>query len=499
MGLFRKTDRARSSRGGKVAEFSLTGRLERDVKGLKQLFSSHDLKFRHITGKTELAVGFIASLCNNDMLERDVIAPLNRIAGKQALTREDLFRHIHTGDVRRVRDEAELLELLFDGFAIVLMDGHREALAACVEDMKRREISKPNTEMVIRGPHEAFNESIIDSIGLIRRRLLTERLRIRMVRVGDIAKSRIAFCYIEGVARLELVEEVRKRLQGVKHFISDSGNLEQMIVDHPLTPFPQLYYTERPDKAVSSLLEGRVILLTDGSPYALIAPTTLFDLLHPSEDYNFHFIPVSAIRLVRYIALFFALFLPSIYAVIVMYRPEIIPTELFFRLVAQREGVPLPTVLEIFLMEVSFELMREAGIRLPPPAGQAVSIVGALIVGEAIINAGLVAPVTVIITATTGLSSFTISAFHLSYGLRVLRFLILIFAAFIGIYGLVIALFLVMLHLLSLRSFGVSYLSPLSPGRSSDWKDILIRFPMPHIQRQPSFLKIRPLFGRRRK
>ncbi|MFS8512844.1 MAG: spore germination protein [Planifilum fulgidum] len=497
MKLFRR--KVRSDRSMDTVDFELTGHLDRDVKNLEKLLSSHDLTFRRISGKTELAVGFFSSLCNNDTLERDVIAPLNRAAGERALTKEDLYRHIHTGDVRQIKDEVELLELLLDGFAVILMDGRRGALAACVEDMKRRDISKPITEVVIRGSHEAFNESIIDSIGLIRRRLATERFRIEMVKVGKVAKSRIAFCYLDGIARPELVEEVRRRVQRIEKFIFDSGNLEQLIADHPWTPFPQLYYTERPDKAVASLLEGRVILLTDGSPYALIAPTTLFDLLHPSEDYYFHFLPASAIRIVRYISAFFALFLPSIYVVIVMYRPELIPTELFFRLIAQREGVPLPTVLEIFLMEVSFELMREAGIRLPPPAGQAVSIVGALIVGEAMIDAGLVAPVTVIVTATTGLSSFTISAFHLSYGLRVLRFLILLFAAFIGIFGLIIATFLILLHLLSLKSFGFPYLSPVVPGRSGDWRDVFIRFPMPFVQRQPVFLKNKPLLGRRRR
>ena len=162
------------------------------------MLSSHDLTFRRISGKTELAVGFFSSLCNNDTLERDVIAPLNRAAGERALTKEDLYRYIHTGDVRQIKDEVELLELLLDGFAVILMDGRREALAACVEDMKHRDISKPITEVVIRGSHEAFNESIIDSIGLIRRRLATERFRIEMVKVGKVAKSRIAFCYLDG-------------------------------------------------------------------------------------------------------------------------------------------------------------------------------------------------------------------------------------------------------------------------------------------------------------
>ena len=480
-------------------DFELTGLLDQDVENLKRLFSAHDFTFRRITGKTDLAVVFLSSLCNHDSLEMEVIAPLNRFVGERAWTLEELLPFIHTGNVRLVKDKDEILEFMFEGYAIILMEGQTEALAACVGDVKRRVISQPVTEMLIHGPYEAFNESIVDSISLIRRRLATERLRIETTRVGNFAKTRLAICYVDGIARPELVEEVRRRVQEIDKFVVDAGSLEQLLVDHPLTPFPQLNYTERPDKAVANLMEGRVIILTDGYPYAFIAPTTLFDMLQPSEDYYFHFLPASFIRLVRYFSAFFALFLPSIYTVIVMYRPEIIPSELFFRLAAQREGVPLPTVLEIFLMEISFELLREAGIRLPPPAGQAISIVGALIVGEAMINAGLVAPVTLIVTATTGLSSFTIPAFHLSYGLRVLRFIILIFSATIGMYGLIVATFLIILHLLSLKSFGYPYLAPVVPGRKKDWRDVFIRLPMPSIQRQPIFLKLKPIPGRRRR
>lgn len=455
-----------------------TGELHRDVKQLKALFKSDELVIRRLRGAVDIAVVFLSSVCDREVINRDVVRPLQESVGEHRSQTGNVLHAIHVGEIDEIPLADQVLQSLFDGNVVILLDGHRKAWTAYVQDVKQRDVEQPVTEVVIRGPHVAFNESIKDSIGLIRKRLATTRLRIETIQVGRLSRTRLAVCFIDGMAQLDAIKEVRRRLEQIdKDAIFDSGDLEQLISDQPYSPFPQFQYTERPDKAVSNLLEGRIVILIDGSPYALIGPTTVFHLLHPSEDYYLHFLPASAIRTVRYLTAFLAVFLPAIYITLVIYRQEMIPTDLLFRIAAQREGVPLPTVLEVFVMEFSFELLREAGIRLPPPAGQAVSIVGALIIGDAMINAGLVAPLTVIVTATTGIASFTIPAFHLSYGLRFLRFLFLASAAFLAFYGIFITFFFLLLHLLSLRSIGVPYLQPAYPFDLNGWKDVIVRFP----------------------
>ncbi|WP_164821621.1 spore germination protein, partial [Paenibacillus koleovorans] len=270
--------------------------------------------------------------------------------------------------------------------------------------------------------------------------------------------------------------------------ILDSGYIEQFIQDNHFTPFPQIQNTERPDKAVANLLEGRVVILVEGSPIALILPTVFTQFYQTTEDYYERFILVSFIRLARLLALIFSLIFPSLYVAIISFNPELIPTEFAVAVSGGRAGVPFPAVLEALIMEVSMEVLREATIRLPQQVGGALSIVGVLVVGQAAVSAGFVSPITVVVIALTTIGSFATPAYNAALALRLLRFPLIIIAGVFGLYGVVVGLILIVNHMLSLKSFGVPYLSPVIPGNFDGMKDTVFRSPLWWMHKRPVML-----------
>ncbi|WP_164821785.1 spore germination protein, partial [Paenibacillus koleovorans] len=270
--------------------------------------------------------------------------------------------------------------------------------------------------------------------------------------------------------------------------ILDSGYIEQFIQDNHFTPFPQIQYTERPDKAVASLLEGRVVILVEGSPIALILPTVFAQFYQTIEDYSERFLVVSFIRITRLLALVFSLIFPALYVGIIAYNPELIPTTYVVAVSGGRAGVPFPAVLEVLIMEISMEVLREATIRLPQQVGGALSIVGVLVVGQAAVSAGFVSPITVVVIALTTIGSFATPAYNAALALRLLRFPLIILSGMFGLYGLVVGLILIVNHMLSLKSFGVPYLSPIIPGNFEGMKDTVFRSPLFWMHRRPALL-----------
>jgi spore germination protein KA len=296
------------------------------------------------------------------------------------------------------------------------------------------------------------------------------------MQVGSVTHTEVAIMYLNGTAKQEIIDEVRRRLQNIDYeSILESGYIENLIEEQTYTPFPTLFNTERPDTVAAHILEGRIAVFVDGTPFALVAPTTFFMFFQSAEDYYHRTDVSSGIRLLRYISLFISMFGPSIYIASITFHQEMIPTPLLLSLASQRESVPFPALVEALIMEVSFEILREAGIRMPRAIGQAVSIVGALVLGQAAVQAGIVSSAMVIVVALTGISSFTTPSFNAALSIRLLRFAVMFCSAFLGFFGIAMFSILMIAHMCGLRSFGEPYLSPLTPLRGNELKDTFVR------------------------
>ncbi len=343
-----------------------------------------------------------------------------------------------------------------------------DSLSVCfdidVKGFKQRSISKPENEIVIKGSHEAFVENLRTNTSLLRRLTNNENLIIENVKVGEITKTNCAVCYIKNITNDDLIAETKYRLNnlGVDSLLS-AGELEQLLTDTNVLGVPKILVSERPDNAVKALLQGRVIVIVNGSPYALIIPAVLIDFLSSPEDTNLKTIFANFLKIIRIISAFFALLLPGLYIAITSFHREIIPTELLYSILSSRQSVPFPIIFEIFTMEISFEIIREAGLRVPSPIGPTLGIVGALVLGQAAVSAGIVSPILIIIVAITGISSFAIPDFTFSFHLRFFRFAFILLGFLAGFLGIGIGIFVYLSELCDLETFGVSYTAPYAP------------------------------------
>lgn len=384
----------------------------------------------------------------------------------------------------------EIIFGILEGNTVLLLDHCEEALIFSTKGGEKRSVDEPQTETVVRGPKDGFIESIAVNKALIRRRIKDPMLRMKGMQIGVRTKTNVEVTYIEGLVKDGLVEEVLERLRKIEiDAILESGYIEELIDDAPMSPFTTVQATERPDKVAAALLEGRVAILVDNTPFALLVPTHFWQFLEAADDHYTHFWIGTFFRLIRYIAFVISLTLPAIYVMLVTFHQEMIPTPLAITIAAGREVIPLPALMEALVMELAFELMREAGLRLPKPVGQAVSIVGSLIIGQAAVEAGLVSPIMVIIVATTGIASFAIPNYSASFSIRLVRFPILIASGTLGLLGFATVFVVLLIHAISLRSFGEPYLSPIMPLNGSDAKDTIVRVPLWSMNTRPSEAK----------
>ncbi len=397
-------------------------------------------------------------------------------------------RYLEVTGVHEEYDFDKLLGKISDGNTCIMVDGVPKAIVCHAQAYEQRNVSEPTTESTIRGSKEGFIESLPTNISLLRRKIRNPKFRVEQYTLGTVSRTPVALLYIEGIANTRVTEEARKRLSQIRvDSIQESGQLEELVEDAPLSPFPTLLRTERPDRVTGNLLEGGIAILVDGSPFALVAPATLTMFLTTPEDYFERFYAGSVIRVLRYLAFFLSLTFPALYIAVTTFHQELLPTALILSIAAQRELIPFPAVVEATLMEVVFEILREAGLRLPKIVGQAVSIIGALVVGEAAMRAGLVSPAMVVVVALTGISSFATPAFSLGISIRLLRFPLMLFASTLGLFGILAGLSAITIHVLSLRSFGVPYTEPLIPVVAQEHKDTVVRVPWWAMDKRPRF------------
>lgn len=396
---------------------------------------------------------------------------------------------ISIGELKEVYMFNEAIAGIMYGNCVLFVDGNPSALVVSTIGWQSRAVEQPTTEEVVVGPKEGFVENFRTNTSLLRKRIKTPDLKMEKHEIGRLTKTGVILTYINGVADHSTVAEVRKRLKRIDvDSIIDSGYIEQLIEDNTFSPFPQVEATERPDGVAAALSEGRIAMIVDGSPFILIVPTLFIHFLTSPEDYYQRFYFSTFIRLLRSITFFIALLAPALYVAMTTYHQEMIPTSLLVTIATARADVPFPAVIEALLMELTFEILREAGVRLPKAVGQAVSIVGALIIGEAAVQAGIVGQGMIIVVAITGIASFTIPKYTGAIAIRLLRFLFIFAAGTMGIFGIIMAGLFLLLHMAGLRSVGVPYLSPFAPVSIDGWKDTLVRMPMWFMRKRPLFI-----------
>ena len=444
---------------------------------------------------------FIDGLSNADIINNSILKPLmvlldEGIKIKHGEAAEYIKDHLLPGhDVKVLNKYRQILDFVNYGNTAIFIEGSAQSLVVETKGWERRSIGKPEVEQVILGPHEAFNETLRSNTALIRKALRNENLITEMLKMGSRNRIDVAIMYLEDLANPQLLQQVKARVASIKtDYVGLSGVLEQFIEDSSFIFIPQILTTERPDRVVSFLVEGHVAIIVDGGPQVLIVPATLFSLMHSAEDYYLRFPYSNFLRVLRVFALFISILTPAAYVAIVTYHQEMIPTELLLTIAASRATVPFPTIFEVFAMELAFELIREAGVRVPGVIGNTIGIVGALILGQAAVQAGIVSPILIIIIAITGLASFTIPNFSISFGFRGIRFIFTIMAAFFGILGISGGLFVLLLSMVNLKSFGVPFLAPVSP-KTKTGPDVILRGPVWSMEKRPDYLK--PLDTRR--
>ncbi|WNS43510.1 spore germination protein [Paenibacillus sp. MMS20-IR301] len=453
------------------------------VEGMQaRLGTSTDIIYRFLTlGPSPAAVVFIEGMADPD----SVIQAIHEDASLFGEFTEPqpercrkllLERTLTLGKVGEIHNYTEVETEILAGNTIIVIEGSVTALSAGTEALKQRAVEDASSQSVVRGPREGFTESLRENTALVRRRIQNPKLRIESRKLGKQTQTDVAVMYIEGNADPVVLQELRRRLDEADlDSVLESNYIEEMIQDKQYSPFPTVYNTERPDVTASALLEGRIAILTEGTPFVLVVPALLVQFFQSSEDYYQRSDFASLVRLLRYFCFAVALLTPSFYIAITTFHQEMIPTTLLISLIGQREGIPFPAFLEAFIMEITFEVLREAGIRLPKSIGQSVSIVGTLVIGQAAVDAGLVSAAMVIVVSITAIANFALPAFNVGISVRMLRFVLMAIAASFGLFGMIIALIILGLHLCSLESVGVPYMTSFAPTRWQSQKDTFVR------------------------
>lgn len=381
--------------------------------------------------------------------------------------------------IKKYRTYEELLQSLMSGETLIFIEGIGEALSADTKGGERRSIQQPESQVTIRGPRDGFTESLRTNTALVRRRIQNPDLWLETMKLGNVTNTDVAIMYLNGIADNNIIQELKKRLEKIElDSVLESGYIEQMIEDETKTTFPTIIHTERPDTVAGNLLEGRIAIFVEGTPFVLIVPAVFIQFFQSPEDYYSRPDIGTATRIIRLLSLVLALLAPSLYIAATTFHQEMIPTQLLFIIAAQREATPFPALFEALLMEITFEILREAGVRMPRAIGSTISIVGALVIGQAAVQAGIVSPAMVIIVSITAIANYAIPNVSMAISVRLLRFTFMFAAAFVGLYGIMLGVIVMFIHLSSLRSFGVPYLHPLAPLAPDAESDTILRWPI---------------------
>lgn len=477
--------------------------LDENLAYLDKLFDSDDLVIRPIVfgqrREYRGALCYFDGLVNTRVIHTDIMQSLMMFVPIVGLENElkvgDVAKQIKAhavtvGEIVVTENVDEALVSMMSGETLLFLEYSVEAIYINTRGWPARGVESSANENVVRGPRDSFVETMRFNTAMIRRWIRDPALRCKVTRVGRRTQTDISILYIEGVADPAIVEGVMGRLKEIDvDAIIGDAQVEELIEDQWLTLFPTMQTTQRTDKVAAGLLEGRVAIVTDRTPQLLIVPATLPTLIQGADDYYNRWPLAISFRFLRWLGLFIALYLPGLYVALVAYSPELIPLDLAIRMAGARANIPFPVVIEVLILEVSIEILREAAIRLPGALGATIGIVGGFILGDAAVTAGLISPMMVIIVATTALASYTLPDYGLSLAIRSIRFPMLLAAAVAGLYGIVLFSLFGLIHLCSLELFGVSYMAPIAPYYSTDQQDTILRVPYWAMIKRPSTFK----------
>jgi spore germination protein len=479
--------------------------LNKNITKLKEIFKdTDDIIYRRLEcgkdKKLKMAVIYVDGMTNKESVSEYAIDnlisnldlselennPEKELQGAISKT------SISVLEVKSVLTIEDSVDKILSGETVLFIDTCSKAIMLSSRGWPMRGISEPSTETVLRGARDGFNETMKVNLTLIRRRIRDPKLKVKYMQIGSISKTDIAIMYIEDIVNENVLEAVQKRLNNINiEAVLESSYIEELIEDDNFSPFPQVENTERPDAAASALLEGRVVIAVDNTPTVLLAPAIFTAFMQSSEDYYERWLSACMIRIIRYMALPITILLPAMYVAITSFHPNMLPTDLALYVAASRANVPFPAYFEAFLMELVIELIREAATRIVGPVGSTIGLVGGLVIGQSSVEAGLITPLAVIVVALTAIASFTIPSYNFSTSLRMIRFAFIFLAATMGLFGISIGLCILIIHLCTLKSFGIPYLSPFSSfiENKNDLKDTIIRHKINNLVHKPQYLK----------
>ncbi|MBU8753758.1 MULTISPECIES: spore germination protein [Priestia] len=459
---------------------------------LNELGNSSDISFRMVESpyqKTlKAAVIHLDGLADENIINENIMTPLiqwlkesNQVVAVKEI--EEQIPQILTVSQLTIKENwHEFVSAVLTGDTVILLNGSSKIFIGNTKKLQSRAVTEPTSQTVVRGPKDSFTENLRTNTSLIRARIQDSNLRLDSMKIGSVTQTDIGIMYIQGNADERIVEEIKERLKEIKvDGVLESNYIEEFIRDDRTTIFPLLLNTERPDAVVGNLLEGRIAIIVQGTPFVLIAPAIFSQFFQSPEDYYQNYYISSFLRILRFGSFFLSMYASAIYLALITHHQGLIPNTLMVSLMAQRERVPFPAIVEMIVMELAFEMLREAGIRMPRAIGPAVSIVGALILGQAAVEAGFVSAAVVIIVAISAISNFTLPSTSIVNAARGFRFILILISAFIGLYGILLMTLCIWLHISSLRSFGIPYFSPFAPFDFKEQKDTLVRFSLPSL------------------
>lgn len=436
-------------------------------------------------GQISCFIAYVEGTVSNTILQESVIGTvLNHLWNikKEQITAYLEDNRLGIADLKQLATMDEVVQGMLSGDAVFFIDGYDKALKIPDKGYSSMGVQKAEAEKVIRGSKEAFGESVKLNTSLIRKRLRDSRIKVKEVQIGLRSHTTVSIVYMSDLVMPDLFTRLEEHLKTFEiDGVLDSGIIEQILEKKWYSPFPQFQTTERPDRAAMAILEGRIVLLSDNSPMGLILPTNYNNFFQTADDYFMRWEIASFLRLLRYITAILSMALPGFYLAITNFHTQLLPTDMILSFAAAREGVPFPALIEVILMELSFELIREAGVRLPGVIGNTIGIVGGLIIGQAAVSANLVSPIIVVLIALTALSSFAVPNEELATAFRLIKFVIIFLSAWLGFYGFILGLLVVLIHLAHLKSFGIPYLMPFTGNEineKEDGKDSIIRLPL---------------------
>jgi spore germination protein len=500
VGIFKRGENKKIYEYDPDTKTNMSKELQENITKIKSaLQNCDDIVYREFkvggVDGTKAFLFYVDGLADKNLIDDFVITPImitSRIVKpdyKDVLSRlaeATKDSGMTVGDFKENNIVEDTIGAILSGDCALIIEGYENAIIIATKFWPARGITEPATETVVRGSRDGFTETMRMNTALVRRRIRDPRFKIKQKQIGKRSKTDVAIMYIEDIADNCILEELYKRLDSINiDAILDSGYIEQFIEENTYSPFPQMQTTERPDVVAAAIYEGRVGILVDNSPFALIIPTTLAAFFQSPEDYFSRTILSTFVRAIRLIAGLISVLAPAMYIAITSFNPGIIPTKLALNIAATREGVPFPAFIEAIVMEITFELLREAGVRLPRAIGSTIGIVGGLVIGQSAVSANIVSPIMVIVVAITAISSFAIPNYEVSAAFRLIRFTLMIAAAIYGLYGIVLVGMAVLMYMANIKSFNVPYLSPLTPFNRGDMKDLIYRAPWKLMKNRP--------------